>query len=68
MHYGSESVACRDVNIGSITYILNDLTEIDQIGRIENVIVDNARRNRWSGTYTWDRNSRVVISKYGVVA
>ena len=35
MHYGSESIACRDVNIGSITYVLNDLTEVDQIGRIE---------------------------------
>ncbi len=40
MHYGSESVACRDVNIGSITYILNDLTEIDQIRRIDDVVSD----------------------------
>jgi hypothetical protein len=37
MHYGSESVAGCHVNVGSAAHILNDLTKVDQIGRIENV-------------------------------
>ena len=35
MHYGSESVACRDVNVGPGTHILNNLAELDQIRGIE---------------------------------
>ena len=40
MHNSREGVAGCDVNISSVAYVLDDLAEVDQIGRIEN-IADN---------------------------
>src|SRR5439155_17270042 len=69
MHNSREIVSSRDIYVCAIGYLLNDLTEIDQIGRIENgprVAADDSRRNGRSNTR--DRNPWVVQAKYGVVA
>ena len=38
MHYGGESVAGCHVNVGTGTYILNNLAEVDQIGGIKMLV------------------------------
>ena len=69
MHYGCESVARRHVNIGSITYVLNDLAEIDQIGRIENIgsyrrtPSDRRRRRIGNGNV----NRIIIAIEYGLL-
>ncbi len=35
MHYGCKSVARCHVDVGSVAHILNDLAEVDQVGRLQ---------------------------------
>jgi len=37
MHNRGEGIASRDIDIGARGYVLNNLTEIDQIRRIDDV-------------------------------
>jgi hypothetical protein len=67
MHNSRKGVASCHVDIGSVAYVLDDLTEIDQIGRVEN-IADNRRRSaarRYGGTR--DGNTRVIEAKDAIV-
>src|SRR5437763_4228004 len=69
MHNSREIVSSREIYVCASGYLLNDLTEIDQIGRIENgprVAADDSRGNGRSNTR--DRNKGIVVPKYGVVA
>jgi len=35
MYNGGEGIASCDIEVGAIGYVLNNLAEVDQIGRIE---------------------------------
>src|SRR5262245_66674806 len=67
MHNSRKGVAGCHVNIRSVAYVLDDLAEVNQISRIEN-IADNRRRSaarRYRGTR--DGNSRVIGRKDAIV-
>ena len=53
MHYGSESVARCHVNIGPGAHILNNIAEVDQVRRIQDV----GRCGRATG----QRNPGIVV-------
>src|SRR5262249_49338904 len=71
MHNRREGVASRDINVGAIGHVLDNLAEIDQIGGIDNPASRyyrcHASTRRCRGGR--DRDRRVVsLGKYGVVA
>src|SRR5436190_23979004 len=69
MHDSREGVAGCHVNIGSVAYVLDDLAEVDQIGRIEN-LADNrghAAARGYGGTRDGDIYRIVGAVKYLVI-
>src|SRR5262249_57171100 len=63
MHYGSESVARCNVNVGSGTHIANDIGKVNKVRGI-----DNVRRGRGTGQWNTGIVRHISITKYVVIA
>src|SRR4029077_20932473 len=69
MHYGCKSVARRHVDVGSVAHILNNVAEVDQVGRVKNIAsywrTPSCRRSRRIGN---GNVNRICVIEYLVVA
>src|SRR5205809_3213581 len=67
MHNSREGIAGCHVNISSVAHVLDDLAEVDQIGRIENISHNwwHAAARGYGGTR--DGNVRVISAKDAIV-
>src|SRR5262245_39017463 len=67
MHNGREGVASGNVDIRSLTHVLNDLAEVDKVRRIENAACNRRHAATRAATryYRGTRNrERRIVAKY----